>query len=69
MPNAKLTAVCSSAKRLYKKSKQDKKQLHFLEVLEERGDALLFIAKTDSCWELTFTVNYYRSTNIDRMRA
>jgi hypothetical protein len=37
--------------------------------LLEGGGALLFIAKTYSCWELTFASAYYRSTSVERMRA
>jgi hypothetical protein len=61
--------VCSPAKRPSKLGKQGKRSLHFLVVLVEGGDALLFIAKTYSCWKLTFAPYYYRSTSIERMRA
>jgi hypothetical protein len=37
--------------------------------LSSRGDALLFIATTCSCWGSTFATTYYRSTSIERMRA
>jgi len=32
---------------------------HLLEVVVDGRDALLFIAKTYSCWELTFASNCY----------
>jgi hypothetical protein len=46
--------VYSPANRLSKLGKKGKRALHFLVGLVEGGDALLFIAKTQRCWKLTF---------------
>jgi hypothetical protein len=55
--------VRSSAKRLSKLGKSGKRYLHLLDVLIQGGDALLFITKTYSCWELRFATGSNSSVN------
>jgi hypothetical protein len=52
-----MLSVSPSAKRLSKLGKWGKRSLQLLEVLIAGGNALLFIAKTYSCWEITFTAD------------
>jgi hypothetical protein len=53
-PHTVTFTVRSPAKRPSELGKYGKRALQFLVGLVEGGDALLFIAKTYSCWKLTF---------------
>jgi hypothetical protein len=60
--------VCLPPKRLSELGMSGKRSQHFLVVLVEGEAALLFIAKTYSCWKLTFAEwNYCEEINFFRM--